>query len=138
MFSNAWTASCDVASARFHSASARLRWASSLTYPTEVITATGVGKNMEDRVPVVIYRREATETAFGWCVALDGKAPEMRWLKVKDKEGKAVAASRAAALEIRSANGKRKVLAANPAGEAISVKLRDGEVWRTGERFGVR
>ena len=105
---------------------------------TEVITATGVGKNMEDRIPVVIYRRKATETVFGWCVALDGKAPEMRWLKVKDKEGKAVGASRAAALEIRSAEGKRKVLVANPGGMAIEVEMGEGQVWRTEVKFGVR
>lgn len=104
---------------------------------TEVITATGVGKHTEDRVPMVIYRRRATETAFGWCVALDGTVPEMRWLDVTDENGETAKDSQAAALEIRSADGM-KVLLANPDGTTMTVLLEDGTSWQTAERFAVR
>jgi hypothetical protein len=40
--------------------------------PTEVITATGVGKSTEDRVPLAIFRRVARKTTYVWSVALDG------------------------------------------------------------------
>jgi hypothetical protein len=105
---------------------------------TEVISATGVGKNMEDRIPISIFRRRAKETAFGWCVALDEQAPEMWWLKVTDAEGKAVEASRVAALAVRSKNGTERVLVTNPRREAVSVGMLNGEIWEMAEVFGVR
>lgn len=45
--------------------------------PTEVITATGVGKSTEDRVPVVVFRRTARQTSFVWCISLDGAMVEL-------------------------------------------------------------
>ncbi|HEY1494420.1 MAG TPA: heparinase II/III family protein [Candidatus Solibacter sp.] len=42
--------------------------------PTEVITATGVGKSTEDRVPLAIFRRTGQATDYVWAVSLDGKA----------------------------------------------------------------
>ena len=41
--------------------------------PTEVITATGVGKSTEDRVPLAIFRRTAQQADYIWAVSLDGK-----------------------------------------------------------------
>jgi hypothetical protein len=41
--------------------------------PNEIITATGVGANVSDRVPMVIFRRKAKETTFTWAISLDGK-----------------------------------------------------------------
>ena len=39
--------------------------------PTEVITATGVGKSTEDRIPVAIFRRVAQKTTYVWSVSAD-------------------------------------------------------------------
>jgi len=41
--------------------------------PTEIITGTGIGASTEDRVPVLLLRRKAKETAFVWAVSLDAK-----------------------------------------------------------------
>jgi len=41
--------------------------------PTEVITATGVGKSTEDRVPMAIFRRTGKTADFVWAAALHGK-----------------------------------------------------------------
>lgn len=40
--------------------------------PTQVITATGVGKSTEDRVPAVIFRRTGKQTVYAWAASLDG------------------------------------------------------------------
>jgi hypothetical protein len=37
--------------------------------PTEVITATGVGKSTEDRVPMAIFRRVAQNTTYVWTIS---------------------------------------------------------------------
>ena len=39
--------------------------------PTQVITATGIGKSTEDRVPVAIFRRVAQQTTYVWAASLD-------------------------------------------------------------------
>ena len=41
--------------------------------PTEVITATGVGKSTEDRIPMVIFRRTTQATTYVWAASLDGQ-----------------------------------------------------------------
>jgi hypothetical protein len=46
--------------------------------PTEVITATGVGKSTVDRVPMTIFRRTTAQTTFVWAIALDGTAPTLQ------------------------------------------------------------
>jgi hypothetical protein len=37
--------------------------------PTEVITATGVGKSTEDRIPMAIFRRVAQKTTYVWAIS---------------------------------------------------------------------
>jgi hypothetical protein len=49
-----------------------------LAGPSDVITATGVGKSTEDRVPAVIFRRNGQEATWVWAVSLDGKATGLR------------------------------------------------------------
>ncbi|MCX7008597.1 MAG: hypothetical protein NTY53_15320, partial [Kiritimatiellaeota bacterium] len=46
--------------------------------PTEVITATGVGKSTADRILMTIFRRTAAQTTFVWALALDGTAPTLQ------------------------------------------------------------
>jgi hypothetical protein len=52
--------------------------------PTEVITATGVGKSTEDRVPAIIFRRNAQKTTYLWSVALDGSEVPLDYQESKD------------------------------------------------------
>ena len=40
--------------------------------PTQIITATGIGKSTEDRVPVAIFRRTALQATYVWAASLDG------------------------------------------------------------------
>ena len=42
--------------------------------PTDVVTATGVGKSTADRIPMTIFRRVAAQTTYVWALALDGAA----------------------------------------------------------------
>ncbi|MDA1191252.1 MAG: heparinase II/III family protein [Candidatus Poribacteria bacterium] len=44
-----------------------------------LITGTGVGDNQADRVPMTLIRRDGTNAAFVWAVALDGSAAELTW-----------------------------------------------------------
>jgi hypothetical protein len=41
---------------------------------TTCYAGTGVGANAEDRVPILIARRQTTATAYAWAVALTGAA----------------------------------------------------------------
>jgi hypothetical protein len=52
---------------------------------TQVITATGMGDNQKDRVPMVIFRRRAKETAFAWAISLDGSPISLANLAVSDQ-----------------------------------------------------
>ncbi len=47
--------------------------------PTEVITATGVGRSTEDRVPVCLFRRKGQRATFLWAVSLDGSPVQLGW-----------------------------------------------------------
>ena len=105
--------------------------------PTEAVTCTGVGDNLEDRVPEVIFRRRCAETAFAWCVCLDDGSVEMAWLPVADASGNAVARSVAAALQVTS-GGEMRVLSANPQGQPLCISLPDGTTWETLAVFDVR
>jgi hypothetical protein len=57
-------------------------WRGALTLagnePTEVITATGVGKSTEDCVPVAVFRRVAKQSDYVWAVNLDGSPLELQ------------------------------------------------------------
>jgi hypothetical protein len=45
---------------------------------TQVITATGIGKSTEDRVPVAIFRRVALQATYVWAAALDGTPVKLK------------------------------------------------------------
>jgi hypothetical protein len=55
-----------------------------LAVPSDIITATGVGKSTEDRVPVAIFRRNGQEAIWVWSAALDGKPNGMRMEQAGD------------------------------------------------------
>lgn len=106
--------------------------------PTEIITATGVGAHVKDRVPVVIFRRQAKDSAFVWYISLSGKPAQVRQLAVKDRNGKKIDASAAVAVSVTESGGKEKILLANPEKRAIVLSLKDGSTLRTDAAFAVK
>jgi len=106
--------------------------------PTQVITATGVEKHAEDRVPMVIFRRRAKETTFVWCVALDGEEARLEHLPVRDSDGNILSPASATAIQVEIADGRKRILAVNPDKLSLSVKLADGADQQFGEIFGVK
>lgn len=105
---------------------------------TEIITATGVGNHIEDRVPVVIFRRRAKDTALAWCVTLDSKAAQIERLTVQDADGNEVPPSIAAAVQVGSAGGRVWYLVTNPDQRSLRVQLPDGSEWSVDAVFSVR
>jgi hypothetical protein len=92
----------------------------------QVITATGLEKHTEDRAPMIILRRHARETAFVWCVGLDGQAAKIELLPVLDSSGNTMQTSVAAAVHVETADGQKWVVVANPDGLSLNVALPDG------------
>jgi hypothetical protein len=45
---------------------------------TQIITATGIGKSTEDRIPIAIFRRNALQATYAWAAALDGRAVKLK------------------------------------------------------------
>ncbi|MAF11590.1 hypothetical protein CMK11_14165 [Candidatus Poribacteria bacterium] len=58
---------------------------------TVVITGTGVGNHLEDRVPMAVFRRSAQRTDFAWAVSVAGEPVDVAWdgelLSVGDHTG---------------------------------------------------
>jgi hypothetical protein len=105
----------------FDEAGQRVQWAMAGGEPTTFITGTGVGKHTEDRVPVVIARRQLASTAYLWCVALGAtEALEISVEEVKLPDGRRPPASHIAAARVKTADGTRVVLA-NPGGVKVQV-----------------
>ncbi|MBT5753258.1 MAG: alginate lyase family protein, partial [Rhodospirillaceae bacterium] len=52
---------------------------------TQIITATGMGDNQEDRVPQVIFRRRTKETVFAWAISLDDSPISLECVDVSDQ-----------------------------------------------------
>ena len=90
--------------------------------PTTYWTATGVGANTEDRVPVVIARRRAAATAFAWGIAMNsaGTRPDITHVTVSSAAGAPVPTGEAAAALVRTHAGAFLIVA-NPDGRAIKV-----------------
>jgi hypothetical protein len=49
--------------------------------PAELITATGITSNTQDRVPCAIVRRTGADSTVVWALALDGKSARIERLK---------------------------------------------------------
>ncbi len=99
-----------------------LGWRMAHGSPTTYVIGTGVGAHTEDRVPVVIARRQAKETAYLWCVSLSGAAdvPELEPEVVTRADGTPVLAAAAAAVRVKTSHGV-EVFVVNPRGENIQV-----------------
>jgi hypothetical protein len=98
------------------------RWVLAAGPETQVILGTGVGAHTEDRVPLVIARRKARETAYAWAVALGAKPPELKVAAepVTLEGGGAAPAGEAYAVRV-TREGAAVVLLANPGGKRVTV-----------------
>lgn len=105
--------------------------------PTRVITGYGIWKTTEDKVPMLVQRRQAQRTAFVWAVSLDGAPVTLQTKKVMDAAGKPLDESQAVLVLVSSA-GKNWSLLANPQGKALHVATADDADWRTREIFDIR
>jgi hypothetical protein len=97
-------------------------WATAGGEPTTFITGTGVGGHTEDRIPLVISRREGKSTAYLWCLAL-GAATEP--LELQSQEVNLVDGTRsdpaaAAAVRIKT-RAQTHILLANPGGGLVAL-----------------
>ena len=98
------------------------RWMLAGGPETQVILGTGVGAHTEDRVPMVLARRKARETAYAWAVGLGGKPPEFKLAAepVTLEGGAAASAGQAYAVRV-TREGNAVVLLANPGGRKVTV-----------------
>lgn len=106
--------------------------------PTEIITGTGVGAHVEDRVPIALFRRSAKETALVWCIALDGEATQIELLPVYDATGNILSQSIAVAVQVITADGRRWHFVTNPEQHSLCVQLPNGSEWRTDAVFATQ
>ena len=105
---------------------------------TEIITATGVGKNTEDPVPVAIFRRKTRETAFVWAVALDGAEARFQTLSVCGESGADAPPFEAVAVQVTAGSGPAWTLLVNPDAHPVRASLPDGSAWSSKAVFSVR
>lgn len=94
---------------------------------TQIITGTGVGKHTEDRVPIVIARRNAENTVFIQGVLLE-EEPANNFISSYKLEFSAEPMIKPAAVKF-TLNAKTYVLVSNPSGAEIKVGSQRGN-WR--------
>ncbi len=108
-----------------------VRWACAGGEPTTFITGTGVGSHTEDRVPLVIARRQCRTTAYLWCVSLNdpSKPVELQPQQVGLTDGSRAEPASVAAVRVKTASGVQIVLA-NPSGKtaAFGRRLVEGKI----------
>jgi hypothetical protein len=105
--------------------------------PTDVIMGYGLRKSTEDRVPMLIMRRQAAHTAFLWAVSLDGSPVTLRLSPVKDSTGNSLGTDEAAMVQVSSGKQTRLLLV-NPDRRSVRADLPAGEAWETASAFAVR
>ncbi|MES2462188.1 MAG: heparinase II/III family protein, partial [Armatimonadota bacterium] len=103
----------------------------------DVITGYGLRKSTEDRVPMLIMRRQAMQTAFLWAVSLDGSPVTLRLSSVKDGSGMSLATDEAAMVQV-STGKQTRLLLVNPDRRAVQANLPTGESWKTDQPLMVR
>lgn len=104
----------------------------------EVITATGVGAHVNDRVPMAVFRQRASSTCFVWAIVIgEQELPALRLLQTEDADGKIVPAHSAAAVSVEREQGTCLLLA-NPKKSYTVVSLPNGSRQRTDEAVFVK
>lgn len=106
------------------------------TEPTEVVTGYGIWKTTEDKVPMLIQRRQGQRTTFIWGVSLDGAPLKLRASSVES--GGAVLDPSQAVLVQASSGDRSWLLLANPQRKNIDAVLPAGAHWQSDAVFSVR
>lgn len=98
---------------------------------TTLITGTGVGKHTEDRVPLVIARREGKATTYAWCIYLGPTADgvQIQAEDLKSSEGAVRSRPSATAVTVKTPDAKW-LLVVNPSGQPVLAreKLVDAKI----------
>lgn len=97
----------------------------------ELITALGVGKHSEDRVPMLLWRRRSNTLRAVWALHLKGKHMQAR------VSSPAPGGEGAFAVQMTLPDGRKRLLALNPQGKPISLQTPDGSRWRVESYFGI-
>jgi len=105
--------------------------------PTEIITGTGVGNHLEDRVPIALFRCRAKAMALAWCIALDGVPAEIELLQVRDAKGDVISPSVAAAVQLTAADGQSWNFVTNPEKRSLHIQFPDGSECNTDAVFAM-
>lgn len=100
--------------------------------PAELITATGVGRHSEHRVPMLLLRRKARELQAVWALNLKGVPLTVEILPSPESHPDLLIA------QVTLPNGRKRLLALNPEGSPARVELPQGVVWRIEGYFGIR
>lgn len=99
----------------------QVRWLMASGEPTTFILGTGVGAHTEDRVPLVIARRKAKQTAFAWGLSLGAKSVALKWSaeRVIPADVHAANTANCVIVDILT-ESSRHLLLANPAGGKVT------------------
>ncbi|MCX7048988.1 MAG: heparinase II/III family protein [Candidatus Sumerlaeota bacterium] len=118
--------------------------------PTEIIAGYAIYKTTQDRVPMLLMRRTAKNTAFVWAISLAGQPVTLKMSAVSGaiSSNNAAPTANAAnasrlpideAVLVQVSDGKRQwQILANPAKRAISAAFPDGAVWRGDEIIKIK
>jgi hypothetical protein len=104
---------------------------------TQIITGYGILKTTEDRVPVLLQRWRAQNTAFIWTISLEGAAVTLKVTQVTTAAGQTLPVAEAALVEV-SDSSKQWSLLVNPHGRKITTTGPGSALWRTEAPFAVR
>jgi len=87
---------------------------------TEVIAGYGLLKTTEDRVPMLLQRRQSKSTAFVWAVSLNDKPVMLQTERVMDAAGQPLPTADAVKVYVQFGNEQWSLLA-NPQNKAIRM-----------------
>ena len=97
-------------------------WALAGGEPTTLITGTGVGRHTEDRVPLVVARREGKAAAYIWCIYLGsgGDGLNLQSEEVKLPDGNRPQPGTAVGARVKTAS-ETQILLTNPSGRPVRI-----------------
>lgn len=99
--------------------------------PFDLVTALGVGRHSEDRVPVLILRRKSNTLRAVWTLHLKGERVQSEILPSATDDGAFIA-------QITLPEERKRLLALNPQGTPVQLETPGGSKWRLGGYLGLR
>ncbi len=99
--------------------------------PFELITALGVGKHSQDRVPVLVLRRTGNTLRAVWALSLKGRQLQAEILSAAP-DGAAFAS------RIALPDGRKRLLALNPQGTPVQLQTPGDASWRVDGYLGIQ